>query len=161
MPVKGPPMPKPTPKSRFKDWKPPKIEHGVLNEYNWLVLYPDGLTLEKNTDIGAFCLLMCKHGVVIDENAQLGSGVKVYSEDTISGCSGSVIICERACIGANSVILPNAVIRDGAIVAANSTVSGLVPKNEIWAGNPAKQIGKIIDGKRRYFSRAMWPETMG
>ena len=149
--------------SRFKNWKPPKIEHGVLNEYNWLVLYPDGLTLGKGSDIGALCVLMCQNGVDIGVDVQLGAGVKVYSGNTIDGKKGSVTIRAGASVGANAVILSGVIIGVDAVVGAGAIVKTdtVIPHREIWAGNPAKQIGKIVDGKRCYFSRAMWPETMG
>lgn len=131
---------------RFKSWKRPKIKHGKLTEYNWLVLYPKGLKLGKFTDIGAFSILDCKYGIEVGEGAQLGGGVKVYSHDTISNICGKVIIGKNVRIGANSVILPNSKIGDNSIIGACSVVKGNVPKNEIWVGSLAKKIGDLKYG---------------
>lgn len=138
---------------RFNDgWRQPRIKHGRPTRWGWIVLHPSGLALGRCTDIGAGCLLQCGHGVTIDDFAQLGGGVKVYSEDTISDYNGCVVIGEGACIGANSVILPGVRIGEGAIVGALSLVlrDTVIPKNEIWAGCPAVKIGKIEGGQRIY-----------
>lgn len=47
-------------------------------------------------------------------------------------------------VGANSVVLPGAMIDDGVVVAAGSVVRGYVEKNSLVAGNPAKLIKYII-----------------
>ncbi|OYU93279.1 MAG: transferase [Bacteroidetes bacterium B1(2017)] len=43
-------------------------------------------------------------------------------------------------IGANSIILKGVTIGQNSIVGAGSVVTKDIPKNEIWAGNPAKFI---------------------
>lgn len=46
-------------------------------------------------------------------------------------------------VGAHCVILPGAVIGDGAVIAAGSVVRGTVPPGEMWAGVPAKKAKQI------------------
>lgn len=41
------------------------------------------------------------------------------------------------------MILKGSIIGARSIIGANSVVSGTVPADEIWAGNPAKFIRKI------------------
>ncbi len=53
---------------------------------------------------------------------------------------GRVHICERAYIGANSVVLPGVRIGRGSIVGALSLVNKDVPDHEVWAGAPARFI---------------------
>ena len=43
-------------------------------------------------------------------------------------------------IGINSIILMGAKIGDNVVIGAGSVVSGVVPDNQVWAGNPAKFI---------------------
>lgn len=45
-------------------------------------------------------------------------------------------------IGARAILLPGARVEDGAVIAAGAVVRGLVPKNAIFGGVPAKQIGR-------------------
>lgn len=43
-------------------------------------------------------------------------------------------------IGANAIILGGTVIEEDVIIGAGAVIKGRVPKNTIWAGNPAKQL---------------------
>ncbi|WP_407947752.1 acyltransferase [Pontiella desulfatans] len=49
-------------------------------------------------------------------------------------------------VGTNSIILKGATIGDRSIIAAGSIVSGSIPPDEIWGGNPARLIRKINVG---------------
>ena len=133
-------------------WEKPTMKHGEPTKWGWIVLYPENLTLGENVDIGAFSLLQAKEGIIIEDDVQLGGGVKVYSVDSETGRRGRVVIEKGVCIGANSVIFPNTKIGAGALVGALSELpfGTVVQKNEIWKGSPAKKIGFIINGKRIY-----------
>lgn len=139
-------------KKRFNNWKPPVIKHGKLTKWNWVVYHPNKLKLGKFTDIGAFSFLNAKHGIIIKNNVQIGSGVKIYSVDTISNKSGKVVLEKNCKIGANSVILPNTQIGENSVIGACSFVpyGKIIPPNQIWAGTPAIKIGIIKNGKRKY-----------
>lgn len=54
---------------------------------------------------------------------------------------GSIVIQNDVYIGSQVSIMPNAVIRNGAVIAANSHVVSDVPPYAIVGGNPAKIIG--------------------
>jgi acetyltransferase-like isoleucine patch superfamily enzyme len=66
-----------------------------------------------------------------------------YSKSNISPC----IIFEKAIVGANVTILPGIKIGKNALIGAGSVVTKDIPEGEVWAGNPAKNIGK----KKQYF----------
>lgn len=96
-----------------------------------------------------------------EKNVMIGSGCKVYdtdfhpldAEQRIRGANENAIskpirICENAFIGVNSMILKGVTIGKNSIIGAGSVVTKSVPENEIWAGNPARYIKKIIDGRR-------------
>ena len=53
---------------RFNEWKKPKIKHGELTKWNWMVQYPEGLVLGNRVDIGAFCYLHSKHGLHVTDS---------------------------------------------------------------------------------------------
>lgn len=53
-----------------------------------------------------------------------------------------VIIGNDVWIGAGSVITAGVTIGDGAVIGSNSVVTKDIPPYSIWAGSPAKEIGK-------------------
>ena len=87
-----------------------------------MVSFPKKLILEENVDIGAFSYIQAFYGVTIKKNAQIGGGCKIYSRNTINNVHGPVYIGENAKIGANSVILPNVLIKKNQLVPAGSVV---------------------------------------
>ena len=52
-------------------------------------------------------------------------------------------------IGARSFILPGTIIGNNCIIGSGSVVSGKVPDNSIYAGNPAKFIAHTDEWARR------------
>lgn len=139
-------------KKRFKNWKKPAIKEGKLTKYNWLVKNKKNLKLGNKTDIGAFTYINAHSGIIIEDYVQIGGGSKIYSIDTISNKKGKIILKKNCKIGANSVVLPNIIVGENSIVGACSVVKygTNIPKNEIWAGTPAKKIGIIKNNKRKY-----------
>jgi len=119
-------------------WTKPVIRHSKLTKYNYIVQYPENLKLGKNFDIGTFTYINCRYGVEIGDNVQVGSHCSIYSHSTIDDKKGSVVLKNGCKIGTHSTIMPNVVISENAIVAAYSFVTKTIPKNELWAGVPAK-----------------------
>ena len=124
--------------NRFENWEFPEIKEGELTKYNWMVYHKDNLELGKKTDIGAFSFINAKHGVVIEDEVQIGGGVKIYSESTIDNKQGKVILKKNCKIGANSVILPGVTIGENSIIGAFSLVNQDIPANAVAYGIPAK-----------------------
>ena len=133
------------PSLRFKQWKRPKVVHGELNEYNWLVLYPEGLELADYVDIGSFTLLNARSGIVLEKDVQIGSHCAIYSESTIDGKKGRIILKENSSLGSHCTVMPGVTIGRNAIVGAHSFVNRDVGDNEVWAGIPARLIRKTSD----------------
>lgn len=126
--------------TRFSNWKKPEIEHGVPTKWNWLVLNPEGLTLGERTDIGAYTLLVAKHGIVIEDEVQIGSHCSIYSYSTIDNKQGKVVLKKNCRIGTHSSIMPGVTVGENAIVGAHSFVNKDVPANTTVAGAPAKTL---------------------
>jgi acetyltransferase-like isoleucine patch superfamily enzyme len=125
-------------------WSLPEINHGLLTKYNWLVLYPENLTLGVDTDIGAFSLIMAKNGVHIGDNVMIGSHVAIYSASTIDSKSGPVTIHRNAKIGSHSVIMPNVTIGENSIIGAFSYVVRDIPPNTVVFGIPASKGKELL-----------------
>ncbi len=94
--------------------------------------------------------------VTIGDDTNIGGGTVIYdtdfhsinAEDRLNGdCrvkSAPVVIGSRVFIGGHCIILKGSTIGDNAVIGAGSVVSGNIPANEIWAGNPARMIKKIV-----------------
>lgn len=129
--------------SRFKDWKPPAIEHGKLTKWNWMVQHPENLKLGIETDIGAFTYINARHGVTIEDRVQIGSHCSIYSESTIDNRKGPVKIGKNARIGAHSMIMPSVEIGENSIIGAFSFVNRDIPPNTLAYGIPVRVIRKL------------------
>lgn len=94
-------------------------------------------------------------GITIKENVLIGSGCKIFDTDFHSidptlrlsnndvGKIKPVVIHDNVFIGTGSIILKGSSIGCNSIIGAHSVVSGSIPENEVWAGNPAKFIKKV------------------
>lgn len=129
-------------KKRFKNWKYPKIEEGKLTKYNWVVQNKKNLQLGKKTDIGAFTYINAKFGVVIEDNVQIGGGVKIYSVSTIDNKKGKVVLKKNCKIGAQSIIMPGVTVGENSIIGVFSFVNKNIPDNVIAFGIPVKIVKK-------------------
>ncbi len=128
----------------MKKWRKPIIKHGQMTKYNYIVQYPENLKLGKFFDIGEFTYINSKFGVEIHDNVKIGSHCSIYSDSTIDEKSGLVILQKNCKIGTHSTIMPNVTIGENSIVAAYSFVTCDIPKNQIWAGIPAKLKSKNL-----------------
>lgn len=124
--------------TRFSEWTPPLIEDGKLTKWNWLVQNVVNLQLGTRTDIGAFTYINAKHGVVIEDDVQIGSHCSIYSVSTIDNKEGKVTLKKGCKIGTHSVVMPGVTIGENAVVGACSFVNKDIPANCVAFGVPAK-----------------------
>ena len=114
--------------ARFKNWQKPTLKHGEPTKWQWVCWHPEGLEMGENVDIGAYCYLQARKGIVIGNNVQIGGHTTIYSVSTIRGLKeGRVVIEDNAEIGAHVLILPGVTIGKGAFVRAFTTVVHDVP----------------------------------
>lgn len=123
---------------RFKDWKPPEIQHGKLTKWNWMVHHPNNLKLGKKTDIGSFSYINAKFGVEIQDLVQIGSHCSIYSESTIDRKQGKVTIGKNTRVGSHSLIMPGVTIGKNTIIGAYSFVNKDIPSSVLAFGVPIK-----------------------
>ena len=122
---------------------------------NIIVQKSGELDIKNNVGISN-STLVCSTTVRIEDDVRIGGGCKIYDTDFHSikyeermtsvdpGIQKKGIVIGRgAFIGAHSIILKGVQIGEYSIVGAGSVVTKEIPKNEIWAGNPAKFIRKV------------------
>ena len=123
--------------NRFNEWDYPEIEEGKLTKYNWMVQYKENFKLGSKTDIGAFTYINAKHGVIIEDNVEIGSHCSIYSVSTIDKKKGKVILKKNCKIGSHSVIMPGVTIGENSVIGAFSFVNNDIPPNVVAMGIPA------------------------
>lgn len=84
----------------------------------------------------------------IDSGCVITNGVCILSHFYVADEScfkfGEVHIGKKVFIGMNTLIVNAVNIGDHAVIGAGSVVTKDIPKNEIWAGNPARFIRKRV-----------------
>jgi acetyltransferase-like isoleucine patch superfamily enzyme len=68
-----------------------------------------------------------------------------YSKDKNQIAKSPVMICENVFLGSNCMVLKGTKIGENSVIGACSNVLQDVPKNEVWAGIPAKRISSIFE----------------
>ena len=92
-------------------------------------------------------------GTVIHPNVTIEDDVQIYQNVTIGlskpwkSAVGGVIVRENAILGAGCKVLfqDDLVIGKGTVIGANSVLLCSTGDNEIWAGIPARCVGKRND----------------
>ncbi len=123
---------------RFKNWRQPEITEGKLTNWHWLVRHKKNLRLGKATDIGAFTYINAEHGVIIEDEVQIGSHCSIYTVSTIDEKAGQVTLKKNCRVGSHSVIMPGVTIGENAIIGAFSFVNKDIPAGVTAFGIPVK-----------------------
>ncbi|WP_058301360.1 acyltransferase [Gorillibacterium timonense] len=112
------------------------------------VLFPKGLCLANNVNIGWFVDLDARGGIYVDHNTNISSHIKLITgshdvDDPQYTASFKPIIIGHHCwIGTGAIVLQGVTIGDGVVVAAGAVVTKDIPPFEVWGGVPAKFIRK-------------------
>ncbi|SFK80976.1 Hexapeptide repeat of succinyl-transferase [Porphyromonadaceae bacterium KH3CP3RA] len=104
--------------------------------------------------------LVAKTSIHIGDNVKIGGGVCIYDTDfhsldpeirkdktldRVNTNNKPVVIGDNVFIGAHSTILKGVTVGNNSIIGACSVVTKSIPENEIWGGNPAKFMKKIVE----------------
>lgn len=149
--------------SKFADIEPSLrgtrivIKKGVMID-SFVKIKPTGGTgdviIGEDTYINSGCVLYSGNGIKIGQdvliaanctlapvNHEFRSRHQKIKEQRFMDGRGGIIIEDDVWIGANSVILDGAILRQGCVVGANSLVNGELKPYTINFGNPAKMVG--------------------
>lgn len=132
--------------------------------WQFCVVFPDcrigehcnicaNVLIENDVVIGDYVTIKCGvqiwDGIVLEDNVMIGSNVS-FTNDMYPRSHNKdwklmrTRVCRGASIGAGSVILPGLTIGEGAMIGAGSVVTKDVPAGELWLGNPARFVKKIV-----------------
>lgn len=108
------------------------------------------------TGVGAN--IICRSKMTIGNNVMFGRDVCIFDSDYHDiydmesnkiNPDKEVVIGDNVWIGARSMVMKGSVIKEGAIIGANSTVTGLVEGNKVFLNKKeSKSVGKEIFWKR-------------
>ena len=88
--------------------------------------------------IGNYCIIntgsIVEHECFVNDGAHIAPGAVL---------AGNVTIGQGTFIGANAVVKQGITIGKNVVVGAGSVVISNIPDNEIWVGNPSRQINKL------------------
>lgn len=131
----------------------------IIGRQQKTIFWVEGI-LTIGNNLGMSCsAIICNHEIEIGNNVTIGGNTVFYDtdfhslnpilrsnkqEDKKNAKWGKVTISDNVFIGAHTTILKGVTIGKNTIVGACSVVAKDIPANEIWAGNPAKFIQKII-----------------
>ncbi len=117
---------------------------------------PNGrILIGENTGISN-TIIVSQLNVKIGSNVFIGGGTRIYDNDfhphrseDRSQIGDQIIpakpvnIGNNVFIGGHSILLKGTTIGEGSIIGAGSVVSGTIPANEVWGGNPARKIKEL------------------
>lgn len=137
----------------------------IVGDYTYYDDFEDVANFEKNVKyhfdfigdkliIGKFCMIASDVTFIMNGANHLTQSISSYPfaifshdwqnamKDKTYPNKGNTIVGNDVWIGYNVTILPGITIGDGAIIAANTTVTKNVPPYSIVGGNPSKVIKK-------------------
>ncbi len=114
------------------------------------------LSIGDRAVIGSFCnIRACGGKIQIGRNALIAQNVSMVAANHTMAPNAiyrdlpweedrtGIVIGDNAWIGAGVVILPGVTIGENSVIAAGAVVTRNVPKNEVWAGLPAKKLRDV------------------
>ena len=135
---------------------------------DFTILSASGGSIEINNHIhiAAFCNLIGKGGIVMEDYSGLSSRVSLYSatddfsgnyligpimeESCINVITGRIKLEKYCQIGTSSSVFPNVVVGEGSILGAHSFTKSNIQPWEIHAGTPAKFLKKRKSGLLKF-----------
>lgn len=124
-----------------------------------------GVMFVGDITIGAHCVIgrNCYLGgpIKIGENVSITAGTYMFASTHIKdspsfeGYYDAIVINDYAWLGARSMVLPGVSIGKGAVLGAQSTLTKNIPDFAVYAGSPAKEVGKrsqALEYELNYFA---------
>lgn len=109
---------------------------------------PGSIEIGPNTIVGHDAILDGRGGLRLGRDVNLSSEVAIWTyqhdlnDPEFRGKGGVVSVGDRAWLSFRATVLPGVTVGEGAVVAANATVTTDVPPYTVVAGTPAKPVAE-------------------
>jgi UDP-2-acetamido-3-amino-2,3-dideoxy-glucuronate N-acetyltransferase len=104
----------------------------------------DGVTIQSGTQVW--------DGVTLGDRVFVGPNATFVNDPfprsrSVPIAPRTIVVRDRASIGANATLLPGIQVGEGAMVGAGAVVTRSVPRDAIVVGNPARIVGYVETGR--------------
>ena len=108
----------------------------------WKLNIADHVWIGEEVFILNFELLTIENNVCVSQRAFLCGGNHDYRLSSFPYRNGPITLKNGSWVGANAFVGPNTVFEEYAILTAGSLASGILERETIYTGNPAKPLKK-------------------
>lgn len=119
----------------------PFVHSNARIEIPWHLTMKDRACLGKQANAYSLGKIELQEGSTISQEVYLCTGSHDFKSPSFQLITNKITVEKNVFIGVRSLVLPGVTIGQGAVIGAMSVVSKDIPKNKIFAGNPAKAIG--------------------
>lgn len=117
------------------------------------VYYPENIFVGSHTSLNEGVELNARGGIEIGDYVHISSGTTMHSGKLNYKNTGEdrkhqtekIVIENGVWVGSGAIILPGITIGQNSVVGAGAVVTKNIPKEEVWAGVPAKFLKKIYE----------------
>ncbi len=113
------------------------LKPGLRVKYPWLLSLGDHSWLGEDCWIDNIARVDVGSHTCVSQGAYLCTGNHDWSDPAFALRPGPIVIRDGAWVGAKTVVCPNVVIGELAILTAGSVARTSLPDREIYGGNPA------------------------
>ncbi len=114
------------------------IKPSVDVKYPWHLTVGDDCWIGEHVWIDNLTTVRLGSNVCVSQGAYFCTGNHDWTDPHFGLRVASIQLGEGSWVGAKSLLGPGVVLKEGAIAAAGSVVTGTIPAFEIYAGNPAR-----------------------
>jgi acetyltransferase-like isoleucine patch superfamily enzyme len=131
-----------------------QLENNIQFKFDGIWQKGPSILIGNAVFIGTNCEFNIRKGITIGDHANIASGCHFVDHDhgtsgydlvgAQNGIEKKITIGVDVWLGCNVIVLKGVDIGSGAIVGAGAVVTKSIPRNEIWAGIPARRIGARV-----------------
>lgn len=120
------------------------IHSEVVVKYPWHLILGDHCWIGERVWIDNLTTVRLGNSVCVSQGAYLCTGNHDWSDPAFGLRIEPIQLFDGSWAGAQSTLLPGAVLSEGSVAAAGCVLAGTVPAFEIFGGNPAKFLRKRV-----------------